>query len=71
MSAGGGRPLITHIDAAEGWEQDEETGGLVHLVCTSDADLHLSLGWAEIDTHPGPVRDRALATVAAWQNELE
>ena len=37
MSAGAGRPLITHIDAAEGWEQDEETGGLVHLVCTSDA----------------------------------
>lgn len=37
MSAGAGRPLITHIDAAEGWEHDEETGGLVHLVCTSDA----------------------------------
>jgi hypothetical protein len=34
-------------------------------------DLHLSLGWAEIDTHPRPVRDQALATVAAWQNELE
>ena len=26
---------------------------------------------AEIDTHPGPVRDRAMATVAAWQGELE
>jgi uncharacterized cupin superfamily protein len=37
MSAGAGRPSVTHIDAAEGWEQDEETGGLVHLVCTTDA----------------------------------
>lgn len=26
---------------------------------------------AEIDTHPGPVRDRALATVAAWHSEIE
>ena len=26
---------------------------------------------AEIDTHPGPVRDRALATVADWFNQLE
>ena len=26
---------------------------------------------AEIDTHPGPVRDHALATVAAWFNQLE
>ena len=26
---------------------------------------------AEIDTHPGPVRDRAMATAAAWQLELE
>ena len=26
---------------------------------------------AEIDTHPGPVRDAALATVAAWFGELE
>jgi AcrR family transcriptional regulator len=26
---------------------------------------------AEIDTHPGPVRDRALATVASWVGALE
>ena len=26
---------------------------------------------AEIDTHPGPVRDRAMATVASWHGELE
>jgi AcrR family transcriptional regulator len=26
---------------------------------------------AEIDTHPGPVRDRAMATVASWIGELE
>ena len=26
---------------------------------------------AEIDTHPGPVRDHALATVADWFNQLE
>lgn len=26
---------------------------------------------AEIDTHPGPVRDRAMATVAAWMALLE
>jgi AcrR family transcriptional regulator len=25
----------------------------------------------EIDTHPGPVRDRAMATVASWSGELE
>jgi AcrR family transcriptional regulator len=25
---------------------------------------------AEVDTHPGPVRDRALATVEAWTGEL-
>ena len=37
MSAGSGAPFVTHIDADEDWEQDEETGGLVHLLCTSDA----------------------------------
>jgi len=26
---------------------------------------------AELDTHPGPVRDRALATVADWFDQLE
>jgi AcrR family transcriptional regulator len=26
---------------------------------------------AEVDTHPGPVRDRALATVAEWFGQLE
>src|SRR5262249_26085750 len=26
---------------------------------------------AEIDTHPGPVRDRALATVAAWVGAMQ
>ena len=26
---------------------------------------------AEIDTHPGPVRDRAMAAVASWYGELE
>ena len=37
MPESAGRPSVTHIDAAEGWERDEETGGLVHVVCTTDA----------------------------------
>jgi len=32
VSEGGARPLVTDVDAEEGWEQDEETGGLVRLV---------------------------------------
>lgn len=32
MSAGTGRPSVTDIDAEDGWEPDEETGGLVRLV---------------------------------------
>jgi uncharacterized cupin superfamily protein len=34
---GAGRPSITNVDTREGWEQDEETGGLVHLILASDA----------------------------------
>jgi uncharacterized cupin superfamily protein len=30
-------PLVTHVDVDEGWEHDEETGGLVHMVRTSDS----------------------------------
>jgi uncharacterized cupin superfamily protein len=28
----GARPLVTHVDLEDGWEQDEETGGLVRMV---------------------------------------
>lgn len=31
------RPSITNIDADQGWERDEETGGLVRLIRESDA----------------------------------
>ena len=37
MSEGAGRPSVTHIDAVEGWERDEETGGLVHPIRATDA----------------------------------
>lgn len=30
-------PLVTHVDVDEGWEADEETGGLVHMVRASSA----------------------------------
>ena len=36
MSAGTGRPSVTDIDAEDGWEPDEETGGLVRLVRESE-----------------------------------
>ena len=32
MPEGDGRPLVTHVDVDDGWEQDEETGGLVRMV---------------------------------------
>ena len=61
-----------------------ETGtGLARLNALSEGFLaHLERGVfpggcffasvsAELDTHPGPVRDRALATVAAWFAQIE
>lgn len=35
MSLGVGRPLVTHVDADEDWERDDETGGLVRMVRTT------------------------------------
>jgi uncharacterized cupin superfamily protein len=32
VSEGDARPLVTHVDVGEGWERDEETGGLVRMV---------------------------------------
>jgi uncharacterized cupin superfamily protein len=32
VSEGNARPLVTHIDVEDGWEPDEETGGLVRMV---------------------------------------
>ena len=32
MSELDARPLVTHVDVEDGWEQDEETGGLVRMV---------------------------------------
>lgn len=32
VSERGARPLVTHVDADDGWERDEETGGLVLMV---------------------------------------
>lgn len=37
MREGAARPSVTNIDTREGWEQDEETGGLVNLILESDA----------------------------------
>lgn len=31
------RLSVAHVGADEGWERDEETGGLVRMVCSSDA----------------------------------
>jgi uncharacterized cupin superfamily protein len=28
----GARPVVTHVDVGDGWEPDEETGGLVRMV---------------------------------------
>jgi uncharacterized cupin superfamily protein len=30
---------VTHIDVDEGWERDEETGGLVHMVRSAEPVL--------------------------------
>jgi len=30
--SGGARPIVTHVDVGDGWEPDEETGGLVRMV---------------------------------------
>jgi AcrR family transcriptional regulator len=61
----------------------EASSGLARLRALCEAFLaHLERGVfpggcffasvaAEIDTHPGPVRDAAMATVAAWFGELE
>ena len=32
MSEEAGSPLVIHVDAGDGWEEDEETGGLVRMV---------------------------------------
>ena len=32
MSKGGTRPLVTHVGTDEGWEHDDETGGLVRML---------------------------------------
>lgn len=37
MSEGNARPLVTHLDVDDGWEQDEETGGLVRIVRAEDS----------------------------------
>lgn len=37
MGEGPARLSVTDIDAADGWQPDEETGGLVHLLRESDA----------------------------------
>ena len=37
MREGAARPSVTNIDTREGWEHDEETGGLVCLISASDA----------------------------------
>ena len=37
MAEGAGRESVTRIDVDEGWERDEETGGLVRIVHESDA----------------------------------
>jgi len=34
---GAAPPWVTHIDADEGWERDEETGGVVRIVRESGA----------------------------------
>jgi uncharacterized cupin superfamily protein len=31
------RPLVTHVDVGDGWEHDEETGGLVRMIRDEDA----------------------------------
>ena len=37
MSEESARPVVTHVDVSEEWEQDEETGGLVHIVRATDS----------------------------------
>jgi uncharacterized cupin superfamily protein len=37
VSEGDTRPLVTHVDVGEGWERDEETGGLVRMVRDEDS----------------------------------
>lgn len=36
MEEGAPRPSVTHIDVDEDWERDEETGGLVRMLCESE-----------------------------------
>jgi uncharacterized cupin superfamily protein len=36
VSEVGRPPSVTHVDADDGWEHDEETGGQVHLVRASE-----------------------------------
>ena len=36
MAEGAARLWVTHIDVDEGWERDEETGGLVRMVPSAD-----------------------------------
>ncbi len=37
MSDGSALPVVTHVDASDGWEHDEENGGLVRMVRTAEA----------------------------------
>ena len=37
-----GAPQVTHVDVVEGWEPDEETGGLVRLVREEGS---VAVGW--------------------------
>lgn len=41
MAEDAARPSATHVDADDGWERDDETGGLVRMLQASDA---LSVG---------------------------
>jgi uncharacterized cupin superfamily protein len=37
VSEGDARPLVTHVDTDDGWEHDDETGGLVRMVRDDDS----------------------------------
>jgi uncharacterized cupin superfamily protein len=37
VSEADARPLVIHVDAGDGWEPDQETGGLVRMVRDGDS----------------------------------
>jgi hypothetical protein len=39
VSEGDASPHVTRVDAGDGWEQDEETGGLVRMLRDADSVL--------------------------------